>query len=41
MLKLTAYTIDFYTAEAHGRGKEKEKGRCVKVSATEIYKLDR
>lgn len=34
-------TINFYIAEAQGRGKVKEKGRSVKVSATEIYKLDR
>lgn len=41
MLKFTAYTIDFYTAEAHGRRRVKEKGRCMEVSATEIDKLDR
>lgn len=41
MLQFTVYTINFYAAEAQGRGKVKEKGRCVEVSATEIYKLDR
>lgn len=40
-LKFTAYTINFYIAEAQGRGKVKKKRRCLKVSATEIYKLDR